>query len=79
MSQSRWRTAGLEVALAPRWKDGPVHVIVDATGLGVVDQGEWATARWSQRGRRGWKKLHIAVDDAGFTLAADLTASSVAD
>ena len=73
------RTAGLEVALPPRWEDGPVHVIVDATGLGVVGQGEWATARWSQRGRRGWKKLHIAVDDAGFILAADLTASSVAD
>ena len=73
------RTSGLEVTLPPRWEDGPVHVIVDATGLGVVGQGEWAAARWHERGRRGWKKLHVAVDESGFILAAELTDSSVAD
>ena len=73
------RTCGLDTVLPPRWRDGPVHVIVDATGLGVVGQGEWAAARWNARGRRGWRKLHIAVDDEGYILAAELTDSTVAD
>ena len=47
------RTGGLRIELPPPWEDGPVHVLVDATGLGVVGQGEWATARWNQRGRAG--------------------------
>ena len=31
----------------------PVHLIVDATGLGIAGQGQWAAARWGERGRRG--------------------------
>ena len=56
-----------------------MEVFVDATGLGIVGQGEWAAARWGQRGRRGWKKLHIAVDASGYILAAEVTDSAVAD
>jgi hypothetical protein len=73
------RTHGLKTALTPSWQEGPVEVFVDATGLGIVGQGEWAAARRGQRGRRGWKKLHIAVDASGHILAAEVTDSAVAD
>ena len=57
----------------------PVHLVVDATGLGIVGQGQWAAAKWGERGRRGWRKLHVAVDQGGNILAVELTDASVAD
>ena len=73
------RAGGLQVELRQRRTSEPVHLIVDATGLGIVGQGQWAAAKWGERGRRGWRKLHIAVDDSGRVLAAELTDRAVAD
>ena len=73
------RTCGLDVQLKRVPATGPVHLIVDATGLGIVGQGQWAAAKWGSRGRRGWKKLHLGVDEAGRILAAELTDCAVAD
>lgn len=73
------RSSGLRVKLHRLPRTEPVHLIVDATGLGIVGQGQWAAAKWGERGRRGWKKLHIAVDDSGRVLAADLTDRAVPD
>ena len=41
-----------------------------STGLSIVGEGEWAAVKHGGRGRRGWKKLHLGVDDAttGITL-----------
>ena len=39
-----------------------LHLIIDSTGLSIVGQGEWAAAKYGHRGTRGWKKLHVAVD-----------------
>ena len=41
----------------------PMHLIVDSTGLSIVGEGEWAAAKHGGRGTRGWKKLHVAVDE----------------
>ncbi len=57
---------------------GPIHLIVDASGLKVFGQGEWAAAKYGCR-RMGWRKLHLAVDEEGRILAADLTDNDVAD
>ncbi len=73
------RAAGLRVDLQTTPTNEPVHLIVDATGLGIVGQGQWAAAKWGERGRRGWRKLHIAVDDSGHVLAAELTDRSMGD
>ena len=73
------RAAGLRVELHRLPRTEPVHMIVDATGLGIVGQGQWAAAKWGERGRRGWRKLHIAVDESGRVLAADLTNRAVPD
>ena len=73
------RAGGLQVELRRLLTTEPVHLIVDATGLGIVGQGQWAAAKWGERGRRGWRKLHIAVDESGRVLAAELTDRRVAD
>ncbi len=73
------RTRGLDVQRRRPSNGGPVHLVVDATGLGIVGQGQWAAAKWGERGRRGWRKLHVAVGEDGGILAVELTDASVAD
>ncbi len=53
-----------------------VHLIIDSTGLSIVGEGEWAAAKHGGRGKRGWRKLHLGVDQAGQILAQVLTDSS---
>ena len=52
---------------------------IDSTGLSMVGEGEWAAAQHGRRRRRGWKKLHLGVDQAGVIVAQALTASAVDD
>ena len=56
---------------------GPIHLIVDSTGLSIVGEGEWAAVKHGGRGHRGWKKLHLAVDRAGVIVAHALTEPTV--
>ena len=58
---------------------GPVHLVVDSTGLSIVGEGEWAAANHGGRGQRGWKKLHLGVDQSGVIVAHALTDSTVDD
>ncbi len=58
---------------------GPIHLIVDSTGLSIVGEGEWAAVKHGGRGQRGWKKLHLAVDRAGVIVAQALTEPTVDD
>ena len=52
---------------------GPIHLIVDSTGLAIVGEGEWPAAKHGGHGRRGWKKLHLGVDRLGVIVAHALT------
>ncbi len=63
-----------------RVHDGPIHLIVDSTGLKISGAGEWHAHRHkSSKARRQWRKLHVGVDDDGFIVAATLTKSSEDD
>ena len=50
-----------------------LHLVLDSTGLSLVWAGEWATAKHGGRGRRGWRKLHLGVDQSGAILVHTLT------
>ena len=64
------RAETLEVML-PRPGFGPVHLLVDSTGLKLCGSGEWLLEKHGTRTRRSWRKLHIGVDaDTGRILAA---------
>ena len=58
---------------------GPIHLIVDSTGLSIVGQGAWAVAKHGGHGKRGWKKLHLGVDRSGVIVAQALTDAPVDD
>ena len=76
------RSTGLALAgsLAQAQRTGPVHVVIDATGLKVHGAGEWLVEKHGGRGRRTWRKLHLAVDaGTGEILASELTATEEGD
>ena len=58
---------------------GPIHRIVDSTGLSIVGEGEWAAVHHGGRGHRGGKTLHRAVDRGGVIVAHALTEPTVDD
>ena len=68
------------ISMGRRLPDGPVHLLIDSTGLKVFGAGEWLQQRHGARARRTWKKLHLAVDaDTGKIMASTLTANDVGD
>ena len=50
-----------------------LHLVLDSTGLSIVGEGEWAAAKHGGRGRRGWRKLHLGVDQSGAIRVHTLT------
>ena len=50
-----------------------LHLVLDSTGLSLVGAGEWAAAKHGGRGRRGWRKLHVGVDQSGVIRVHTLT------
>ena len=73
------RAESLDV-VRPRSGSGPVHLLVDSTGLKLCGSGEWLLERHGTKTRRSWRKLHIAVDaDTGQIAAVALTTSEVGD
>src|SRR5512147_2449027 len=55
------RAADLEVDLARRSR-GPLHLVLDSTGLKVYGEGEWTVRKHGYSKRRTWRKLHLAID-----------------
>ena len=73
------RSQRLDLALDRIPATGPLHLIVDSTGLSIVGEGEWAAAKHRKRGKRGWKKLHLGVDRSGVIVAHALTEPTADD
>jgi hypothetical protein len=55
---------------------GPLHLLIDSTGLKLFGQGEWQEEKHG-RARRSWRKLHLALDAA--TVAGILTGNDADD
>src|SRR5450631_3565889 len=63
-----------------RMPHGPVHVLIDSTGLQVYGAGQWLEAKHGMKSRRKWRKLHLAVDAAsGMIVAQTLTDQNADD
>ena len=63
------RAQSLDLALKAPQCRGPIHLIVDSTGLQIVGEGSWAAAKHGTRGTRDWRKLHVGVDGRGYIVA----------
>jgi len=61
-------------------QSGPLHLVIDSTGLKVFGEGEWKVRVHGVGKRRVWRKLHLGVDAAsGEILAHELTMNNVHD
>ena len=57
---------------------GPMHLVIDSTGLKLFGRGEWDGEKHG-RARRSWRKLHIAVDVGTGEIAACVLTDNAAD
>ena len=57
---------------------GPVHLVLDSTGLELFGQGEWCAAKHG-RLRRRWLKLHLGVDASTGEITAYVLTDGDAD
>ena len=58
---------------------GPLHLLLDSTGLKLLGRGEWDSEKHG-RDRRSWRKLHLAVDaETGEIVASVLTGKEAGD
>jgi hypothetical protein len=74
------RAETLEVPRPCSRSRGPVHLLVDSTGLQLCGPSGWLIAKHGTRRRRSWRKRHIGVDaETGQVLASELTAHDVED
>src|SRR3954462_304914 len=68
------RRAGTLRVPRPRAGAGPLHLLVDSTGLKLCGAGEWLAEKHGTKRRRAWRVLHLATDaDIGRIVASVLT------
>ena len=74
------RAKTLEVPPLRRTGTGPLHLLVDSTGLKLGGAGEWLVEKHGTSRRRTWRKLNIGIDaDSGEILAVEVSGREIAD
>jgi IS5 family transposase len=74
------RAQSLELPAQPRATGGPIHLLVDSSGLKLGGPGEWLVEKHGTKKRRSWRKLHIGFDAVtGWIVASILTDRDVDD
>jgi hypothetical protein len=66
------RAAKLGISLDVTRHSGPIHVVVDSTGLKVFGEGEWKMRKHGKDKRRTWRKLHLTVNPATHEIEAEV-------
>jgi hypothetical protein len=72
------RAKWLDVKL-PTSDKGPIHAVLDSTGLKVYGEGEWKVRQHGYSKRRTWRKLHLGVDEATGEIEAELLTGAGVD
>jgi len=72
------RAKHLNVPL-PTTVHGPIHAVLDSTGLKVFGEGEWKVRKHGYSKRRTWRKLHLSVDSATHEIQAMLLTEASMD
>jgi hypothetical protein len=72
------RAVELRVDLARKGK-GPLHLVLDSTGLKVYGEGEWKVRKHGYSRRRTWRKLHLAVDANSHEIQAVMVTEAKVD
>lgn len=70
----------LSVTIPYRGGAGPLHLLIDATGIKVEGEGEWNARKHSGPKKRLWRKLHLGMDEETLEICAvGVTTSNIGD
>ena len=74
------RQKTLKVNIPFRGSQGPLHHLIDSTGIKVEGEGEWNARKHGGTKRRVWRKIHIGIDEKTLEIrTAELITSDVGD
>ena len=74
------RQKSLAVNIPYRGSKGPLHLLVDSTGIKVQGEGEWHARKHGGPKRRVWRKIHLGVDEQTLEVrAVEITGSHIGD
>lgn len=73
-TQMSRRARSLRAGIPRRPRPGPVHLVVDSTGLKIFGEGEWKVRQHGVGKRRTWRKVHLGFDaDVKDVVAVEVT------
>jgi hypothetical protein len=73
------RQKTLAVNIPHRGSQGPLHLLIDSTGIKVEGEGEWKARKHGGTKRRVWRKIHLGIDEQTLEIrAVEVTSSDVA-
>jgi hypothetical protein len=74
------RQRTLSVAIPYKGSAGPLHLLIDSTGIKAEGEGEWSARKHGGPKRRLWRKIHIGIDAETLEIRAiEVTSSSIGD
>lgn len=63
-----------------RGSEGPLHLLIESTGIKVEGEGEWHARKHGASKRRVWRKIHLAVYEETLEVrAVEITGRHVDD
>jgi len=60
----------------PKRSKGPLHLVLDSSGLKVYGEGEWKVRQHGWSKRRTWRKVHLATDSETHEIQAVVTSEA---
>ena len=74
------RQKTLPVAIPYRGSPGPLHLLIDSTGIKAEGEGEWNAHKLGGPKRGLWRKIHIGIDEQTLEIrAVEVTNSCIGD
>jgi hypothetical protein len=74
------RQKSLAVNIPYRGSEGPLHLLIDSTGIKVEGEGEWNARKHGGAKRRIWRKVHLGIDEKTLEIrAVEFTSSDIGD
>ncbi|WP_281985362.1 IS5 family transposase [Thalassorhabdomicrobium marinisediminis] len=74
------RQKTLAVNIPYRGSNGPLHLLIDSTGIKVEGEGEWNARKHGGSKRRVWRKIHLGIDEETLEVrAVEVTGSHIGD
>lgn len=74
------RQKTLAVSIPYRGSKGPLHLLIDSTGIKVEGEGEWHAHKHGGSKRRVWRKIHLGINEETLEIrAVEITGSHIGD